>query len=111
MREKRTKGTHQITTDPYGQARNKIMGARQAAYGAAGPSQDAAASKRKRPAKSRKKSAKPATNEESDVELPSASSSLENSPAEKEPRVEEPVGSLSPTGPRVQTSGRRLASL
>jgi len=108
MREKRTKGTHHRTTDPFGQVRKEMLAASQAAYGAPNPAQEAGKSKRKRAPRRR---CGAAADGDGDVELPSANSSLESSPAEKEPRVGEPRGSLSPSSPRVQASGRRRLHL
>ena len=80
IREKRSKGTHQVTSDPFGHMRQKLMDARQAAYGAqtAPPKSQPAPpkpqqSKRKRPSKSQRKKRSAVSEEDGDVLLPNAS--------------------------------------
>jgi hypothetical protein len=97
MKEKRVKGSHKAVDDPFAHMRNKLTSARQAANAAQSAPPEAKSSKpgppeadkskRKRQAKEPRNPPppprKPARDEDGDISLPSADSSLAASPARR----------------------------
>ena len=118
MRQKREKGRHPLVLDPYGHVRQELINARQAAYGAPRNPQKSPKQSRKRSRKRRSQSAadqnrggSEGPNSDGEVSLSSADSSPQSSPLAQRSCVGDGLHQMSPSGVRVQASGRRMCDM